>query len=141
MISNDNGDTEKPAYYNIGGTGGFREGSGRKKFKPTDEERKLVEAMSGYGVPIKQIATFVRGGIDKDTLHARFKEDLIKGKAIANAKVGQTLHQKAVDGDTTAAIWWSKTQMGWKEESRVEHAGDPNAPIEHRVTTINIVPM
>ena len=30
-------------------------------------------------------------------------------------------------GDTTAAIWWSKTQMGWKDS--VQISGDPDQPL------------
>ena len=91
---------------------------------PTDEERKLVESMSGYGVPISHISALVRDGIDDDTLTKHFRKELTQGKAKANAKVGQTLFQKATSGDTTAAIWWSKTQMNWKETSVQELHGD-----------------
>ena len=98
--------------------------AGRPEFQPTDEERKQVEALAGYGVPHDQIAVLVRGGIDSDTLKKHFKTELVAGKAKANAKVGQTLFQKATAGDTSAAIWWSKTQMGWKESVTLEHAGE-----------------
>jgi hypothetical protein len=77
--------------------------------------------MSGYGVPIEQIAALVRDGISVDTLRAHFTPELVNGKAKANAKIGQTLFQRASGGDTTAMIWWSKTQMGWKETQKVEH--------------------
>jgi len=89
---------------------------GRPPFEPTAEQRKTVEAMSGYGVPLAQIAALIgEGGIDEDTLRKHFKNEIIQGKAKANSQVGQTLFQKAKKGDTAAAIWWSKTQMGWKE--------------------------
>ena len=32
-------------------------------------------------------------------------------------------------GDTTAAIWWSKTQMRWKETQQHEHTGVNDSPI------------
>jgi hypothetical protein len=83
-------------------------------FIPTDEERKLVESMSGYGVPFEQIAALTRD-IDLNTLKKHFRSELTQGKAKANSKVGQTMFQKATSGDTSAAIWWTKTQMGWKE--------------------------
>jgi hypothetical protein len=85
------------------------------RLKPTEEERKLVEAMSGFGVPFAHIAALIQDGIDEDTLSKHFKKELVQGKAKANSKVGQTLFQKATGGDTSAMIWWSKTQMGWKE--------------------------
>lgn len=90
-----------------------------KKLEPTDEDRKLVESMSGFGVPLEQIAALTCGGIDRDTLSKHFKNELIQGKAKANSKIGQTLFQKATNGDTAAAIFWAKTQMGWRETKEV----------------------
>lgn len=101
--------------------GGARPGAGRKPFEPTDHERKQVEALAGYGVPIDHIAALVRDGIDTDTLRKHFAKELISGKAKANAQVGKTLFQKAMAGDTTAMIWWTKTQMRWAETHRLEH--------------------
>jgi hypothetical protein len=110
--------------------GGARENAGRPAFEPTDHERKQVEAMSGYGLPIEQIAVLVRDGIDTDTLRKHFTQELISGKAKANAQVGKTLFQKVMAGDTTAAIWWSKTQMRWKEVQQHELTGADGAPLE-----------
>jgi hypothetical protein len=114
------------------GTGGAMPGAGRPAFQPTDAERKQVEALSGYGLPIEQIAVLVRDGIDTDTLRKHFAQELISGKAKANGQVGKTLFQKVMAGDTAAAIWWSKTQMRWKEVQHHEHSGIDGAPIEYR---------
>jgi hypothetical protein len=119
--------TEKHPNY-----GGAREGAGRPAFEPTDAERKQVEALSGYGLPIEQIAVLVRDGIDTDTLRKHFAQELISGKAKANGQVGKTLFQKVMAGDTAAAIWWSKTQMRWKEVQQHEITGADGAPIEFR---------
>jgi len=116
--------------------GGARENAGRPAFEPTDHERKQVEAMSGYGLPIEQIAVLVRDGIDTDTLRKHFAQELISGKAKANGQVGKTLFQKVMAGDTTAAIWWSKTQMRWKEVQQHEITGKDGAPIQ--VATIDV---
>ncbi len=105
---------------------GFKIGPHHKKLAKifTDVERKQVEAMSGYGLPIEQIAILIRDGIDADTLRKHFVQELMRGKAKANAQIGKTLFQKAMSGDTTAAIWWSKTQMKWKEVQQHELVGD-----------------
>ena len=112
--------------------GGARENAGRMAFEPTDAERKQVEAMSGYGLPIEQIAVLVRGGIDTDTLRKHFATELVAGKAKANSGVGRTLFQKAMGGDTAAMIWWSKTQMRWAETQKHEVTGADGAPLEFR---------
>lgn len=122
--------TEKSVLKKPGPNGGAREGAGRKPFEPTENERKQVEAMSGYGLPIEQIAVLVRDGIDADTLRKHFVKELTAGKAKANAQVGKTLFQKVMAGDTTAAIWWSKTQMKWSETVKNEHTGADGAPLE-----------
>ena len=122
--------TEKSVVKKRGPNGGARPGAGRPAFEPTDAERKQVEAMSGYGLPIEQIAVLVRGGIDSDTLRKHFAQELIAGKAKANTQVGKTLFQKVMAGDTTAAIWWSKTQMRWKEVQQHELVGADGGPLQ-----------
>lgn len=97
------------------GTGGAMPGAGRPPFQPTELERKQVEALAGYGLPHDQICTLIRDGIHHETLMKHFRRELDTGKAKANAAIGRTLHQKAMAGDTAAAIWWSKAQMRWNE--------------------------
>lgn len=123
---------EKSAVKKQQAHGGAREGSGRKAFEPTDVERKQVEALSGYGLPIEQIAVLIRDGIDTDTLRKHFATELVSGKAKANGQVGKTLFQKAMGGDTSAMIWWSKTQMRWAETQKHEVTGADGAPLEFR---------
>jgi hypothetical protein len=124
--------TEKSVLKKRGPNGGARPGAGRPAFEPTDAERKQVEALSGYGLPIEQIAVLVRDSIDTDTLRKHFVTELQSGKAKANAQVGKTLFSKVMAGDTTAAIWWSKTQMRWAETQKHEVTGADGAPLEFR---------
>jgi hypothetical protein len=105
--------------------------TGRPPFKPTDEERKQVGQMVAVGIPQEQIAMVVRDGIDADTLAKHFKKEIRESKILANAKVGGTLFNKIMNGDTSAAIFWAKTQMGWKEKSEIEHSGDVNWSIHN----------
>jgi hypothetical protein len=123
---------EKPTLEKPHNKGGARPGAGRPAFEPTPAERKQVEALSGYGLPIEQIGALVRDGIHIDTLRAHFASELQSGKAKANAQVGKTLFSKVMAGDTTAAIWWSKTQMRWAETQKHEVTGADGAPLEFR---------
>jgi hypothetical protein len=86
-----------------------------KTFKPTDEDRSLVEAMTAVGIPQVDVAMVMRDGIDVKTLRKHFRRELDTAKIKANAKVGGTLYNKAIKGDVASLIFWCKTQMGWKE--------------------------
>jgi hypothetical protein len=98
-------------------------------FEPTDDERNLVEQMTAVGIPQESIALVIRDGIDDKTLRKHFRRELDTAKIKANAKIGGTLFNKAMGGDTTAAIFWAKTQMGWKETSAHEFTGKDGGPI------------
>lgn len=99
-------------------------GGGKPKFIPTDEERKMVESLSGFGVPQDQISAIIRDGIHKETLEIAFRKEIDQGKAKINAQIGKRLFQKCADGDTTALIWWTKTQMRWKETKIIEDVAE-----------------
>ena len=107
-----------------------RRGPGRPEFVPTDAERKQVEALSGYGLTVEMIRHLVRDGIAIETLLTHFRVELVAGKAKANAQVGKRLFQKVMEGDTTAMIWWTKTQMRWSETQKIEVTGKEGGPIQ-----------
>jgi predicted transcriptional regulator len=89
--------------------------------KPTPETRKLVESSSGLGLPHESIGVLV--GIDDKTLRKHYRAELDMGKAKANGQIAKTLFTKATSGDTTALIWWTKTQMRWAETVKQEITG------------------
>lgn len=95
--------------------------------EPTDETRRLVESSSGLGLPHESIAVLV--GIDDKTLRKYYRHELDVGKAKANGQIAKTLYQKAVAGDTTSLIWWTKSQMRWSETVKQELTGEDGAPL------------
>ena len=111
-------------------SGGHREGAGRKPFEPTARERSQVVKLAGYGMPQDHIAALIRDGISKDTLFKYFHRELILGKAKTNQEVGGLFINKIRQGDTTAMIWWTKSQMGWSEKQRHEITGPDGEPIQ-----------
>lgn len=99
-----------------------------KSFNPTDEQRQMVEAMCGYGIPVDEIAKVVvnpntGASVCKQTMYNHFKGELETGMTKANAKVAEALYKQATTGNTTAAIWWSKARMGWRENRGLELSG------------------
>jgi len=61
--------------------------------------------------------------------------ELDAGKAKANSQIAKTLYSKAVSGDTTSLIWWTKSQMRWSETVKQELTGADGEPL---VTGINV---
>lgn len=91
-------------------------------YQPTDDQRRQVLAMTGFGIRQDEIATSLE--IDKKTLHKHFRRELDTGMTVANVRVARALYQNAVEHNNVAAqIWWTKTRMGWKDTSVVENTG------------------
>lgn len=98
--------------------------TGRPKFEPTDAQCTLVSELAACGVRQELIAK--RVGIDSKTLRKVFRKELREGKSDACAIVAESLFRKATgDGKNAvaAAIFWLKTQAGWKETNAFELAG------------------
>ncbi|WP_458094211.1 hypothetical protein [Roseomonas sp. WA12] len=93
-------------------------------FQPTDEQRKTVRVMSGFGIPHTDISTLLE--IDPKTLRLHFRRELDRGSVEATVKVAQTLFQMATSGQNTAAsIFWMKARAGWREKHEVVLSAKP----------------
>lgn len=74
--------------------------------------------------------------IPEITLRRRCSEELTNGVIKANSMVAKTLYQQAIGGNTTAAIYWSKARMGWRETNVTQLVGKDGkdlipAPVAH----------
>lgn len=97
-----------------------KRGRGQPPHEPTEQDRAKVKALSAYGIPQEQIARVF--DIDSKTLRLHYRDELDLGVIEANAQVAKTLFSQATkEGNTTAAIWWTKSRMGWKEKTEVAH--------------------
>ena len=99
---------------------------GRPFHMPTDKTRAEVKAMASFGQPQEDMADYI--GVSIPTLRKHYADDLQFGAMRANMAVAGKLHSAATSKEhtsptVTAAIWWSKTRMGWKETMAHEHAG------------------
>lgn len=97
---------------------------GRPPITLTDEQVAQIEAL-GSVLSIEQIADYF--GVGKTTFYAimerqpEVSERYKKGKAKAIGSVAQGLLQQARDGNTTAAMFYLKTQAGWRETQQIDH--------------------
>lgn len=92
----------------------------------TDAQRGEVETLAAL-LNLDQIADYL--GISRSAFislrnrDADIEERYKRGKAKAIAHVAKGLLMKARGGDTTCSIFYLKTQAGWRETDRLEHAG------------------
>ena len=119
----------------------MRGSGGRPPHIPTTEQKAAVVALASYGTPQSEIAEYI--GIDAKTLRKTYREELDKSATKANTKVVAFLY-RAASGDALrdqnsgatfadclrAAMFWTKTRMGWRETSRHELTGPDGAPIQ-----------
>jgi hypothetical protein len=87
--------------------------------------------MAATGFPHEEIASCLgTEGIDPKTMRKHFKVELATSRIKANAAVANRAYQMAVAGDPPAAtFFYLKTQLGWRETTRVEHTGPGGRPL------------
>ena len=110
----------------------------RPQKKLDEKQIAQVEALAAY-LTLEQISDYF--GITRPTFDAicERQPDVFlhykKGKSKAIANISQNLIKQAQDGNTTAAIFYLKTQAGWKETQVVDNTSSdgsmsPNLKIE-----------
>lgn len=104
--------------------------AGRKQHEATKALRDTVSMHTTMGTTQADIARIL--SIDLKTLRKHYRDELDLAKAKANATIGGALFNKAKSGDTTAMIFWMKTQAGWRERDRDEDT--KREPIDIRIT-------
>jgi len=95
---------------------------GRPAHEPNEVTRQTVLMHMALGTTITDIAKLL--GITTRTLKKYYREELNFGKAKANASVAGKLFNKALNGDTTAAIFWMKASAGWSDKQQVEFSSE-----------------
>lgn len=110
----------------------------------SEAQKAEVETLAAV-LNAEQVADYF--GIGRRTFYAMMQRDeeiatrYKKGKARAIGAIAQGLINKARSGDTTAMIFFLKTQAGWRETSTIEHLlpdeAEPNdRPSRQRLSDI-----
>lgn len=102
---------------------------GPKKWVPTPEDMAKIKLYAGLGSTQEQIAAILGKSVDTLKRNPEICEALAAGKAETITKVAGKLVQQALKGNMTAAIFYLKTQAGWKEREVHEHVGADGGPI------------
>ncbi|AEH78360.1 hypothetical protein SM11_chr1083 [Sinorhizobium meliloti SM11] len=93
-----------------------RKQAGRPPHEPSEKDRKMVEVLSGFAVPTKDIAEVV--GITQATLFKHYRDQLRRGGALVQAKLVANLLRIASGSDGTAlkAITFAlQCRFGWSQ--------------------------
>jgi hypothetical protein len=116
---------------------------GPKPLEPTEEQRMIVAMAAAIGTPHEDIGKLI--GISETTLRRYFRRELDLGATRASLQVGGNLFKMAT-GDPSlmttllAAIWWSKSRMGWKDLSRIRGINTAGASVENAGHVIVVLP-
>lgn len=96
---------------------------GPKPWKPTPEDLAKIRLYAGLGATHDNIGALMGRSADTLNKHPAAREALAAGKAEVLTKVAGKLVEAALKGNLTAAIFYLKTQGGWRETNRIEHTG------------------
>lgn len=90
---------------------------GRPEWEPTQQQRNMIEAMSGYGLQDYEIAKVLE--VSGPTLRKHCWRELELGHLKMNAKVAQSLFKITQDPknpkQAAACMFWMKCRAGWRE--------------------------
>ena len=117
--------------------------AGRPPKTLNDEQRAQVEALAAY-LSQEQIADYF--GIGKTTWFAMLQRDediserYKRGKAKAIAVVAQGLLQQARSGDKAAAMFYLKTQAGWRETNQIDHTSSDGTMTPSSIERVIVKP-
>src|SRR6202011_1626146 len=92
----------------------------RTAFVVNDALREKVRYLAGLGVPQDDVAKII--GCAPKTLRKRFRDELDRGVAEANATISGSLFGAAKGGNVTAQIFWLKTRANWRERMAADNA-------------------
>ena len=100
----------------------------RPSFQPTEEQRRIVKAMTGYGIQQEGI-TKILGLRSPKTLRNHFREELDKGAIEAHAQVAQACFKMAKSGQhPQMTMFWLRTQGRWRERTVADPSAEAKAP-------------
>ncbi len=91
-------------------------GPGRPEHAPTDETRRVVETMAGFGIPQKSICLAL--GISQMTMAKHYADELERGAGVVEKKlVANLLRLSGGDGPTAmqAIKFALQCRFGWSQ--------------------------
>jgi hypothetical protein len=96
-------------------------GTTRIEYIPTKEDTEIIEKAALAGLTYKQMAEMLE--IGEASIEKYYGDHIRKFTNGCHSNVATTIYQKAMAGDNTMLIWYSKARMGWSEKQQLELNG------------------
>ncbi len=104
---------------------------GRPRYQPTDADRATVKNMAAAGIPHTNICQCIGTvGISEKTLRVHFRHELDTSAYMVTGFAMSKLFAAIQGGQAWAVCFWLKCKADFKETNKMEHAGDPTAPVK-----------
>jgi hypothetical protein len=91
---------------------------GRPAHIPTEQSRERVREMAAAGARLIDIAIDL--DISDQTVMKYYHDDFRRARVKAFAKMGKSIYERGIAGESWAATLYAKTQMGWSEKTQIE---------------------
>ena len=109
--------------------------------RPTKFDPKLIDLVYKYallGLTNEQLAESLDISLSTLKNYKKIPEFLTAhraGKEQADSRVAESLYEKAVGGDVSAATFWLKNRQGavWRDKQHVEHSSETLADLVRAV--------
>lgn len=95
--------------------------------QPTEEQRRQVETLSGYGLTQEQIARMLK--LSLPTLRKWCHHEMKSGKDKAYTQAVNSLFSNIKKGKEASIFFYLKTQHCWRETNRTELTGANGTPL------------
>jgi len=103
-----------------------------KKIPITPEAIGIIEGMAGRGAVLNDIAKYLNIGpstLDRWLKEPEVRQAYDRGRIHAIDAVAEALYQSALAGDTTAQIFYLKSQAKWRDYWPVDDAKEAPAVV------------
>lgn len=91
----------------------------------TEKDLRQIEMLAGLGLTLPKIAAIMGFSVEllekRKRTHEELNTVLERGRAAAEARVGKSLFERAIEGDVAAIRWWEMTRAGRTVEQRTEN--------------------
>ena len=122
-------DDSEPEGYNVT----TKDGRRPKGTHPDPNLAATVATMALAGFTVRQVCDALK--LSAETIAKHYDDEMKNGRARVMTQVVGSLAQRAIGGSDTAAIWLTKTRLGWSDRQNIELTGADGGPIkiEHQL--------